>query len=151
MLARTWHTNIDILFWHMKTLPISVHFDHGIRSIGSALFCLAEHRGRLFYFRLDTNQLPFYYFMCQDKHFTTFCQLTHNVRNPSYSGQTTFLYAPIMLGSRFTGSWSHSYDSWLCEAGLLLPSLTHWGRVTHICVGNLTIIVSDNGLSPGRY
>ena len=28
--------------------------------------------------------------------------------------------------------------------------LTHWGSVTHICVGNLTIIVSDNGLSPGR-
>ena len=28
--------------------------------------------------------------------------------------------------------------------------LTHWGRVTHICVGNLTIIVSYNGLSPGR-
>ena len=29
--------------------------------------------------------------------------------------------------------------------------LTHWGRVTHICVGNLTIIGSDNGLSPGRH
>ena len=28
--------------------------------------------------------------------------------------------------------------------------LTHWGRVTHKCVGNLTIIGSDNGLSPGR-
>ena len=28
--------------------------------------------------------------------------------------------------------------------------LTHWGRVTHICVGNLTIIGSDNGLAPGR-
>ena len=28
--------------------------------------------------------------------------------------------------------------------------LTHWGRVTHICVGDLTIIGSDNGLSPGR-
>ena len=28
--------------------------------------------------------------------------------------------------------------------------LIHWGRVTHICVGNLTIIGSDNGLSPGR-
>ena len=28
--------------------------------------------------------------------------------------------------------------------------LTHSGRVTHICVGNLTIIGSDNGLSPGR-
>ena len=28
--------------------------------------------------------------------------------------------------------------------------LTHWGRVTHICVGKLTSISSDNGLSPGR-
>ena len=27
---------------------------------------------------------------------------------------------------------------------------THWGRVTHICVGKLTTIGSDNGLSPGR-
>ena len=26
--------------------------------------------------------------------------------------------------------------------------LTHWGRVTHICIGILTIIGSDNGLSP---
>ena len=26
--------------------------------------------------------------------------------------------------------------------------LTHWGRVTHICVGRLAIIGSDNGLSP---
>ena len=28
--------------------------------------------------------------------------------------------------------------------------LIHWGRVTHICVSNLTIIGPDNGLSPGR-
>ena len=28
--------------------------------------------------------------------------------------------------------------------------LTHWGRVTHICVGKLTIIGSDKGLSPDR-
>ena len=31
-----------------------------------------------------------------------------------------------------------------------ISSLTHWGRVTHICVGKLTTICSDNGLSPGR-
>ena len=29
-------------------------------------------------------------------------------------------------------------------------TLNHWGRVTHICVGKLTITGSDNGLSPGR-
>ena len=28
--------------------------------------------------------------------------------------------------------------------------LTHWGRATHICVGKLTTIGSDNGLLPGR-
>ena len=28
--------------------------------------------------------------------------------------------------------------------------LTHWGRATHIRVSNLTIIGSDNGLSPDR-
>ena len=28
--------------------------------------------------------------------------------------------------------------------------LTHWGRVTHICASKLTIIGSDNSLSPGR-
>ena len=28
--------------------------------------------------------------------------------------------------------------------------LTHWGRVTHICVDNLTIIASDNDSSLGR-
>ena len=29
-------------------------------------------------------------------------------------------------------------------------TLTHWGRVTHICVSKRTIIGSDNGLSPSR-
>ena len=31
-----------------------------------------------------------------------------------------------------------------------VATLTHWGRVTHICVSKLTIIGSDNGLSPSR-
>ena len=29
--------------------------------------------------------------------------------------------------------------------------LTHWGQVTHICVSKLTVIGSDNGVSPGRH
>ena len=32
----------------------------------------------------------------------------------------------------------------------MCAELTHWGRVTHICVGNIAITGSDNGLSPGR-
>ena len=35
--------------------------------------------------------------------------------------------------------------------GKKYPScLTHWGRATHMCVGKLTTIGSENGLSPGR-
>ena len=33
----------------------------------------------------------------------------------------------------------------------MVRNLTHWCQVTHICVGNLNIIGSDNGLSPGRH
>ena len=33
---------------------------------------------------------------------------------------------------------------------MISEMLTHWGRVTHICVGKLTIISTDNGLSPER-
>ena len=31
-----------------------------------------------------------------------------------------------------------------------LSHKTHWGRETHICVDKVTIIGSDNGLSPER-
>ena len=36
-----------------------------------------------------------------------------------------------------------------CPSGVWCHRLTHWGRVTFICVSKLTIIGSDNGLSPG--
>ena len=42
--------------------------------------------------------------------------------------------------------WTFVWKSY----GTSIYILTHWGRVTHICVGNLTTIGSDNGLSPGR-
>ena len=48
----------------------------------------------------------------------------------------------------------HHHGTWKWTHRGLAPynkyGLTHWGRVTHICVSKLTIIGSDNGLSPGR-
>ena len=38
----------------------------------------------------------------------------------------------------------------LFPCSLRSSCLTQWGRVTHICVSKLTIIGSDNGLSPDR-
>ena len=34
---------------------------------------------------------------------------------------------------------------------MLFVTTKRWGRVTHICVGKLTTIGSDNGLSPERH
>ena len=45
---------------------------------------------------------------------------------------------------------NEKYYIYLLWFFLTSPMLTHWGRVTHICVGVLTIIGSNNGLSPRR-
>ena len=42
------------------------------------------------------------------------------------------------------------YNLWWHMASPGHGVLTHWGRVTHICVSDLTNIGSDNGLSPAR-
>ena len=39
---------------------------------------------------------------------------------------------------------------WIYMRQWSVISRLHWGRLTHICVSKLTIIGSDNGLSPGR-
>ena len=46
-------------------------------------------------------------------------------------------------------SWTVATHRGVCRSVRSI-SLTHWGRVTHICVSKLTIIGSDNGLSPER-
>ena len=48
-----------------------------------------------------------------------------------------------------SSQWCHMAS---CICLIIGPGclLTHWGRVTHICVSKQTIIGSDNGLSPGR-
>ena len=65
--------------------------------------------------------------------------LTHWDRHfPDDTFKWDFLMKEYELGLKF--HWSF----------LLCVQLTYWGRVTHICVSKLTIIGSDNGLSPGR-
>ena len=54
-------------------------------------------------------------------------------------------------------TWMRNYTPWIYgflgtyfERNSVSPPITHWGRTTHICVGKLTIVGSDDGLSPGR-
>ena len=46
-------------------------------------------------------------------------------------------------------AWAYSSKRQKTGPGMI-SELTHWGRVTHVCVSRLTITGSDNGLSPGR-
>ena len=63
---------------------------------------------------------------------------------------------PYLLQQRFSSLISIWFEDvkitaeWTHNSAVQLILLTHWGRVTHICVGTLTIIGSDNSLSPGR-
>ena len=78
------------------------------------------------------------------------------------------IYLPVMLRYVWYVAWCFSYliacfdndcifytfyhlllllISFSTKTCAYLP-LTHWGRVTHICVSNLTTIGSCNGLSP---
>ena len=61
------------------------------------------------------------------------------------SNQETGLW-PLQIKSKHT----LFYVPWTVKDRTHGPALTHWGRVTHICVSKLTTIGSDNGLSPGR-
>ena len=54
----------------------------------------------------------------------------------------------MSVGLKLSHLWLSSGICHLCWSAV--SGLTHWGRVRHICVSKLTIIGSDNGLSPDR-
>ena len=73
-----------------------------------------------------------------------------------YYGQLIAILCVLILKSYLVLHYKvHGIEQYFCistvlSTGIINCPLTHWGRVTHICVSKLTIISSDNGLSPGR-
>ena len=56
-----------------------------------------------------------------------------------------------LVPSLLMSSHCNSFEDWAPVDDIYgCPILTHWGRVTHICVSRLSILGSDNGLSPSR-
>ena len=88
-----------------------------------------------------------------------FCQLFCRIYSPTFlrGGITQVLlklsWQKRLIWPLYIPKWtqwpanhrviSHSADVFWC--------CTNWGRVTHICVSQSTIIGSDNGLAPGRH
>ena len=79
------------------------------------------------------------------------CELTSQARPVNFSKVSATEHSRCKVNTcsgldmtRFNISWYCTYHS-NNECG------TYNGRVTHICVSKLTIIGSENGLSPGRH
>ena len=70
-------------------------------------------------------------------------QTSHIYRWMNEDNCPLYTWTPSQYKDRLSHVWGFP-----CRETVL--SLTHWGRVTHICVSKLTIIGSDNGLSPDR-
>ena len=71
--------------------------------------------------------------------------LAHDDIIPSKLNTFMCIASKILMDTRYVISVI-KFNSHLRKASVK----THWGRVTHICVVKLTIVGSDNGLSPGR-
>ena len=89
--------------------------------------------------------------------------VTHHASwsNESVILAISFFNQQCILGNCISILWMYSiYNSlrtsvpWIQHKAIICKTtamiLTHWGRVTQICVSKLTIIGSDNGLWPGR-
>ena len=63
--------------------------------------------------------------------------------DPEQNGPTSNRNCSLVFLYKFFYRRSHNMGIWY-------HMLTHWGRVTHICIGKLVIIGSNNGLSPDR-
>ena len=99
------------------------------------------------------------YILQSKKYFTPYCCLDHHfdlinicVSNCHRAHMMLFVSLvlqinPQRLMRKTASDLFGSYHATLMQTSWIL---THWGRVTQICVSKLTIFGSDNGLSPGR-
>ena len=96
--------------------------------------------------------------MCGNTRHPLFCFPLHVPLSCTYSGviyNTPMLYInPHGVVSMYIVSISFNNErkqKWATDSTTgIYVFLAQWGRVAHICISKLTIIGSDNGLSPGR-
>ena len=68
---------------------------------------------------------------------------------PSKCKQNFYQNSNIFPDEKWFVNAIHKMVASLTRLKWVKGSLTHWGGATHICIGKLTTIGSDNGLSPG--
>ena len=61
------------------------------------------------------------------------------------------LATPLIISFIYLSIYYAMSDMRIYPFGSCKHHITHWGRVTHICVSKITIIGSASGLLPGRH
>ena len=96
----------------------------------------------------NSHGVKYVFYLCHPTIYTfVFLLFIHLFVYSIYSFLYSSIYPEVIAWSNVCSSASEITRS---SMGKLYWKLTHWGRVTHMCVSKLTIIGSDNGLSPGR-
>ena len=68
-----------------------------------------------------------------------------------YKISSQFCLCLVLLGAKTSASAMMTKFLSCIYPEPALQWLSHWGRVMHICISKLTVIGSDNGLSPGWH
>ena len=88
------------------------------------------------------------------KHINFLINLTVFIDDPLCHERPPAWRDQIIQWSFYTGFTVYVYmrvsPKQILKRGIFMILLTHWGRLTHICISKVTIIGPDNGLSPGR-
>ena len=96
----------------------------------------------------------FIYIHMSQYHYTQY-HFLQNIFSSNYKKHRLRFYIASCIDSTITWEVMQSFN-FIISVGILayfvivILLLTHWGRMTHICVNKLIIIGSDNGLSPSR-
>ena len=77
--------------------------------------------------------------------------ITQNINTVCILSWNALVLYPIYFTRIIQGNFAGTRTViWLSQYQWPIPALTHWGRAKHIWFGKLTIVGSDNGLSPVR-
>ena len=84
-------------------------------------------------------------------HLSNYWPIVQGIHWPLLDYNAEFWWCLCCYLKHLNRQWNDRWNETLrCPSNVTVIALTHWGRVTHICVGKLIIIGSDNGLSPDR-
>ena len=130
----------NMLCWRSRCIFHTVCWDAvgcewGTASVDFGITYVCFNARIFLVFAMGPQYKHWFFYCCQEYH--------SNSRNKIDKGRTWG------LSDKYWLSWKRLSFDVLFSCHFEIP-LFHRGRVTHICVSKLTIIGSDNGLSPGR-